>query len=294
MADAPKKQPKLLPIVRRVADLRAEIAKWRRDGKTVAMVPTMGALHDGHISLLQVARRRADRVVASIFVNPKQFGPGEDLSKYPRQEPKDVEKLVQARCDLLYAPQVDEIYPEGFATTVHVARITESLCGAARPGHFDGVATVVTKLLLQALPDFAVFGEKDYQQLLTIKRFVADLDIPVEIVGAETVREPDGLAMSSRNAYLTEEERTLAKQFPWVLSALAIEISKRPDDFKRRVENARKLLLDSGIDKVDYLDVRDAATLEPLDKIDRPARVFGAVFLGKTRLIDNMPVPSKK
>ena len=294
MADAPKKQPKLLPIVRRVADLRAEVSKWRRNGETVAMVPTMGALHDGHLSLLQTARRKANRVLTSIFVNPKQFGPAEDFQKYPRQEQKDVEKLIQARCDLLYAPTVDEIYPDGFATNVHVGRISEGLCGAARPGHFDGVATVVTKLLLQALPDVAVFGEKDYQQLLVIKRFVADLNIPVEIVGAETVREPDGLAMSSRNAYLSEEERTRAKQFPWVLSALAIEISKRPDDFARRVENARKLLLESGVDKVDYLDVRDAATLEPLDKIDRPARVFGAVFIGKTRLIDNMPIPAKK
>ncbi len=181
MTEAPKKMPKLLPIVRTVADLRAEIAKWRRDGATVAMVPTMGALHDGHLSLLQTGRQRADKVFASIFVNPTQFGPNEDFSKYPRQEAKDVEKLIKARCDLLYAPTVSEMYPDGFATTVHVAGVTDGLCGASRPAHFDGVATVVTKLLLQALPDVAIFGEKDYQQLMTIKRFVTDLDIPVEV-----------------------------------------------------------------------------------------------------------------
>ncbi len=254
----------------------------------------MGALHDGHISLLQAARRRVDKVVVSIFVNPTQFGPTEDFEKYPRQEAADVEKLIKARCDLLYAPTVDEMYPEGSATTVHVGGMSEGLCGASRPGHFDGVATVVSKLLNQAQPDIAVFGEKDYQQLQVIKRATADLDIPVKIVGAETVREEDGLAMSSRNAYLSAEERALAKQFPWVLSALAIEISKRPDDFGRRVQNARKLLTDSGIDKVDYLEVRDAETLEPATTIDRPARVFGAVFIGKTRLIDNMPIPPRK
>lgn len=294
MAEAPKKQPKLLPIVRKVADLRAEVAKWRRDNLAVALVPTMGALHDGHISLLQAARRRVDKVVVSIFVNPTQFGPTEDFSKYPRQEAADVEKLIKARCDLLYAPTVDEMYPEGAATTVHVGGLSEGLCGASRPGHFDGVATIVSKLLNQAQPDIAVFGEKDYQQLQVIKRATADLDIPVKIVGAETVREEDGLAMSSRNAYLSAEERAIAKQFSWVLSALAIEISKRPDDFGRRVQNARKLLTDSGIDKVDYLEVRDAETLEPVTTIDRPARVFGAVFIGKTRLIDNMPIPPRK
>jgi len=294
MAEAPKKQPKLLPIVRKVGDLRAEVAKWRRDNLAVALVPTMGALHDGHISLLQAARRRVDKVVVSIFVNPTQFGPTEDFSKYPRQEAADVEKLIKARCDLLYAPTVDEMYPEGAATTVHVGGVSEGLCGASRPGHFDGVATIVSKLLNQAQPDIAVFGEKDYQQLQVIKRATADLDIPVKIVGAETVREEDGLAMSSRNAYLSAEERAIAKQFPWVLSALAIEISKRPDDFGRRVQNARKLLTDSGIDKVDYLEVRDAETLEPVTTIDRPARVFGAVFIGKTRLIDNMPIPPRK
>jgi pantoate--beta-alanine ligase len=294
MAEAPKKQPKLLPIVRKVADLRAEVAKWRRDNLAVALVPTMGALHEGHISLLQTARRRADKVVVSIFVNPTQFGPTEDFSKYPRQEAADVEKLIGARCDLLYAPTVDEMYPDSFATTVHVAGLSEGLCGATRPGHFDGVATVVSKLLNQGQPDIAVFGEKDYQQLQVIRRVVADLDIPVKIVGAETVREEDGLAMSSRNAYLSPEERALAKQFPWVLSALAIEISKRPNDFARRVENAHKLLVDSGIDKVDYLDVRDAETLEPVTTIARPTRVFGAVIIGKTRLIDNMPIPEKR
>ena len=289
-----KKMPKLLPIVRTVADLRAEISKWRRDGASVAMVPTMGALHEGHLSLLQTARRRADKVLATIFVNPTQFGPNEDFSKYPRQEAKDVEKLIKARCDLLYAPTVTEMYPDDFSTTVHVSGITEGLCGASRPVHFDGVATVVAKLLMQGLPDVAVFGEKDYQQLLTIKRFVRDLDIPVEIIGAPTVREDDGLAMSSRNAYLSAEERARAKHFPWILNTLAIDLSKRPNDVTARIEKAKKLLTDSGIDRVDYLEVRDAETLEPMETIDRRARLFAAIFIGKTRLIDNIPVPSRK
>ena len=291
MTKSEKQHPTLLPIVRAVSDLRGEIIKWRNEGRTIGLVPTMGALHDGHISLLQEARRRADKVVTTIFVNPTQFGPNEDFTKYPRDEAADVEKLIAAKCDLLYAPTVTEMYPPNFSTTVRVGDVTEGLCGAARPGHFDGVATVVTKLLMQALPDVAVFGEKDYQQFVMIKRFVRDLDIPVEVVGAPTVREHDGLAMSSRNVYLSEDERARAKQFPWVLNTLAIDISLRPNDVAQAIEKARKLLADVGIDRVEYLEVRDAATLEPMEAFDRPARLLGAIQIGKTRLIDNVPIP---
>ncbi|HKJ73201.1 MAG TPA: pantoate--beta-alanine ligase [Alphaproteobacteria bacterium] len=291
MTKSEKQHPTLLPIVRAVSDLRGEIIKWRNEGRTIGLVPTMGALHDGHISLLQEARRRADKVVTTIFVNPTQFGPNEDFTKYPRDEAADVEKLIAAKCDLLYAPTVTEMYPPNFSTTVRVGDVTEGLCGAARPGHFDGVAAVVTKLLMQALPDVAVFGEKDYQQFVMIKRFVRDLDIPVEVVGAPTVREHDGLAMSSRNVYLSEDERARAKQFPWVLNTLAIDISLRPNDVAQAIEKARKLLADVGIDRVEYLEVRDAATLEPMEAFDRPARLLGAIQIGKTRLIDNVPIP---
>jgi len=291
MTKSEKQHPTLLPIVRAVSDLRGEIIKWRNEGRTIGLVPTMGALHDGHISLLQEARRRADKVVTTIFVNPTQFGPNEDFTKYPRDEAADVEKLIAAKCDLLYAPPVTEMYPPNFSTTVRVGDVTEGLCGAARPGHFDGVATVVTKLLMQALPDVAVFGEKDYQQFVMIKRFVRDLDIPVEVVGAPTVREHDGLAMSSRNVYLSEDERARAKQFPWVLNTLAIDISLRPNDVAQAIEKAQKLLADVGIDRVEYLEVRDAATLEPMEAFDRPARLLGAIQIGKTRLIDNVPIP---
>ncbi len=291
MTKSEKQHPTLLSIVRAVSDLRGEIIKWRNEGRTIGLVPTMGALHDGHISLLQEARRRADKVVTTIFVNPTQFGPNEDFTKYPRDEAADVEKLIAAKCDLLYAPTVTEMYPPNFSTTVRVGDVTEGLCGAARPGHFDGVATVVTKLLMQALPDVAVFGEKDYQQFVMIKRFVRDLDIPVEVVGAPTVREHDGLAMSSRNVYLSEDERARAKQFPWVLNTLAIDISLRPNDVAQAIEKARKLLADVGIDRVEYLEVRDAATLEPMEAFDRPARLLGAIQIGKTRLIDNVPIP---
>src|SRR5262245_48206292 len=196
-----------LPIVRTVAELRARVDGWRRDGERVGFVPTMGALHEGHLSLVRLARRHATRAVASVFVNPTQFGPNEDFERYPRNEAQDAGLLAGAGCDLLFAPTVTEMYPQGFGTTVTVAGVSEPLDGAARPGHFAGVATVVTKLLMQCGPDLAVFGEKDFQQLQVIRRLVRDLDIPVEIVGAPTERASDGLALSSRNAYLTPAER---------------------------------------------------------------------------------------
>jgi len=268
-----------LPIARTVADLRARIAAWRRAGETVALVPTMGALHAGHLSLVAIARAEARRTVASLFVNPTQFGPNEDLARYPRREAEDAALLADAGADLLYAPTLDAMYPRGFATAVAVKDLTDVLCGPFRPGHFQGVATVVTKLLLQALPDAAVFGEKDWQQLQVIRRLAADLDIPVRIVGAPTVREADGLAMSSRNQHLSEDERRVASTLNRVLRDVAAGGGAGA---------ARQALLAAGFARVDYVEVRDAETLgEP--SAGRPARVFGAAWLGTTRLIDNVP-----
>ncbi len=278
-----------LAIVRTVADLRARVAEWRRQGQKVALVPTMGALHEGHLSLVRAAQKLADRVVVSIFVNPRQFGANEDFGRYPRQEAEDAEKLANVAADLLFAPDVTEMYPEGFATNVSVGGVTEGLCGAARPGHFDGVATVVTKLLLQCLPDVAVFGEKDYQQLLTIKRVARDLDIPVAILGAPTMREADGLAMSSRNAYLSPEERRIAARLPAILREL-VAAAERGDELSALCARGIAELKAAGFASVDYLEFRDAETLAPVSRIERPARILVAARLGNTRLIDNMPV----
>lgn len=277
-------------IVRTVADLRATVADWRKAGLRVALVPTMGALHDGHLSLVRQGQALADRVVTSIFVNPKQFGQNEDFGRYPRQEQADAEKLASVDCDLLFAPGVDEMYPAGFATTVSVAGVTEGLCGGTRPGHFDGVATVVTKLLLQCLPDVAIFGEKDYQQLATIRRFVRDLDIPVVIHGGATVREADGLALSSRNAYLSAEERAAAAAIPRVLRAIIAALEAGSGELAALLEQGKADLRAAGFDPIDYLELRDADSLALLARLDRPARLFVAARLGKTRLIDNMPV----
>jgi pantoate--beta-alanine ligase len=280
-----------LPIVRTVAALRAQIAAWRADGARIGLVPTMGALHEGHLSLIRAARGEADRVVASLFVNPTQFAPGEDLAAYPRDESGDAAALAGAGCDLLYAPSADEIYPPGFSTRISVAGVSEPLEGASRPQHFGGVATVVAKLLIQCAPDVAVFGEKDYQQLLVIRRLVRDLDLPVRIVGAPTVRAPDGLALSSRNAYLSAAERHIAGQLNGVLRAAA-EAAARGERVDAIEATARAALADAGFNAVDYVEVRDAddLSLQGPGPIDRPARVLAAVRLGKTRLIDNWPV----
>ncbi|MDA5193096.1 pantoate--beta-alanine ligase [Govanella unica] len=277
-------------ILRSVRDLRAMVARWRQAGERVALVPTMGALHDGHLSLVRQAQTLADHVVVSIFVNPKQFGPKEDFGSYPRQEQADAAKLASVQCDVLFAPSVDEMYPAGFATNISVSGVTEGLCGAARPGHFDGVATVVTKLLLQCLPDVAIFGEKDYQQLATIRRFVRDLDIPVEILGGPTLREQDGLALSSRNAYLSTEERSIAAALPAMLKTLIAKLADKNADLATLITDGKAALLKAGFSSVEYLELRDAETLAPLNRPDRPARILVAARLGKTRLIDNMPV----
>jgi pantoate--beta-alanine ligase len=247
----------------------------------------MGALHEGHISLVQAARAACRRTIATIFVNPKQFGPREDFSRYPRQEESDRAMLAAAGCDLLFAPPLSEMYPEGFSTTVSLAGITDRWEGEARPGHFAGVATVVTKLLLQAMADKAFFGEKDYQQLQCVKRMARDLDIPCEIVGCATVREADGLAMSSRNVYLTPTERKAAPALHRAITALAAA-ARDGQDIAAATEAEKSSLLGAGFSAIDYLAVVDAETLAPLAKLDRPGRVLAAARLGAVRLIDNV------
>ena len=278
-----------IPTVRTVGDLRAELAKWRKAGETIALVPTMGALHQGHLSLVALAKEKAGRVVVSIFVNPIQFGPREDFHLYPRDEAGDLAKLAAAGADLVFIPDVAEMYSPGFSTRVNVGDLTEDLCGAARPNHFDGVATVVSKLLLQCIPDLAIFGEKDYQQLLVIKRMVRDLNIPVEILGGPIMRERDGLALSSRNAYLSPAERKIAPLLHQTIAEVAADLAKGrgADD----AAEAGRFKLEAAGFRVNYVAVRDPETLKPLHGPVKQARVLAAVFLGKTRLIDNVPVP---
>jgi len=275
--------------VRDVAALRAALAELRAGGGEVALVPTMGALHAGHMALVAEARRRAAHVVASIFVNPMQFGANEDLSTYPRREASDAKMLDEAGCALLWAPDVAAVYPEGFATTVSVSGVSDGLDGAARPGHFDGVATVVLKLFNQVAPDIALFGEKDYQQLAVIRRMARDLDLAVEIVGIPTQRDADGLALSSRNAYLTEAERQSARALPRALGEAAGAI-QRGGAVAEILEAARDKLLKAGFEPVDYVELRDSETLLPVDSLERPARLLAAAKLGTTRLIDNLAV----
>jgi pantoate--beta-alanine ligase len=283
--------PSPLPIVRTVEELRAKVRAWRAQGDRIGFVPTMGALHEGHLSLVRLARDRAGHVVASVFVNPTQFGPNEDFDAYPRSEARDAELLAQAGCELLFAPTVAEMYAPGFSTTVSVAGVSEPLDGAARPGHFAGVATVVTKLLLQCGPDVAVFGEKDYQQLQVIRRLVRDLDIPVEIVGGPTARAEDGLALSSRNAYLSVEERAQAPALARTLAEAARRLRNGAE--VAAVENqARAELAAAGFGKIDYVEVRGAEDLARLGPgpSSVPARILAAAFLGRTRLIDNVEI----
>jgi pantoate--beta-alanine ligase len=275
--------------IKSAAELRPTIATWRRENLSIGFVPTMGALHEGHLTLVREARAKCDRVVVSIFVNPTQFGPNEDFNRYPRQEEQDSTLLQQAGCDLVFLPDVAEIYPDGYATSIHVSGLTENLCGAFRPGHFDGVATIVAKLFNLVMPDRAFFGEKDYQQLQVIKRLTQDLNLPIEITGVPTVREPDGLALSSRNAYLTETERKIAPMIFQTLTALAKTL-KSGEPAAPLLEKAKQDLRQSGFSKLDYLELVDAENLQPLNAANRPARLLVAAFLGKTRLIDNVAV----
>jgi pantoate--beta-alanine ligase len=278
-----------LSVVRTTKDLRAAVRRWRGAGKSIALVPTMGTLHEGHLSLIRIAKKRAGRVVVSIFVNPTQFGPNEDFSAYPRDERGDWAKLAEAKVDLLYAPGIEEIYPNDFSTRVEVIGITSGLEGASRPRHFAGVTTVVTKLFLQALPDMALFGEKDFQQLLVIRQLTKDLDLPIEIISGPTVREQDGLALSSRNAYLDTTARSIAPRFHAVLQEVSKDLTEgRP--IHEATFLGRDWLEGAGF-KVDYLEVRDEAALMPVgQRATVPARLLGAVYLGHIRLIDNEPV----
>ncbi len=278
-----------METVRTVAELRAQIRAWRSVGLSVGLVPTMGGLHDGHLSLAQIAAGRADRVIATLFVNPAQFAPHEDFATYPRDEETDSALFAAAGADLMFAPSVSEIYPDGHATKIDVQGLSQILEGEFRPQFFVGVATVVAKLLLQALPDIAVFGEKDYQQLCVIRRMVADLDIPVEIVGAPTVRDADGLAMSSRNSYLSVAERAIAPALYKAITGVAEALRAGGDPGEQR-RRAEAHLTEAGFGAVDYVAVRDADTLEPVPNASRPARVLAAAWLGKVRLIDNVEI----
>jgi pantoate--beta-alanine ligase len=277
--------------VRTIAELRDAVATFRGEGARIALVPTMGALHAGHMALVEAAKRPGTRIVASIFVNPKQFGAGEDLGRYPRKELADARMLGDAGCDLLWLPPVEAMYPDGFATTVSVAGVSDGLDGASRPGHFDGVATVVAKLFNQVAPDIAYFGEKDFQQLAVIRRMVADLDMPVEIAGVPTQRDDDGLALSSRNLYLDDVERSRAVALPRALgvAARAIEKGGLPE---AAVAAARDALAAAGF-VVDYVTLVDAETLGELPDPARPRRLLAAARMGTTRLIDNIEVPVK-
>jgi pantoate--beta-alanine ligase len=279
-----------MEIARSAADLRRFIAFWRKGDERVGLVPTMGALHQGHMALVRAARAECDRVVTSIFVNPKQFAPTEDLGSYPRREAADLEMLQAAGVDLVFIPGLNEMYPPNFSTTVRVTGLTEGLCGAHRAGHFDGVATVVTKLLIQCLPDAAYFGEKDYQQLMVVRRLVRDLDIPVRVASVPTVRDADGLALSSRNVYLSAEERRIAGNLARVLRTIAMARARDPTAIAREIARGSAALRQAGF-VVEYLEIRESETLAAVTgEGTTSARVFAAVRLGKTRLIDNMPI----
>ncbi len=276
-------------IIRTVKSLRTAVAAQRRRGRRIGLVPTMGALHQGHLSLIKLAKRKSDFVVVSIFVNPAQFGPNEDLAKYPRDLRGDAKKCQRAGADLVFAPQVKEVYPDGFSTNVTVERLTNGLCGACRPGHFRGVATVVCKLFNMVGPEVAVFGQKDAQQAAVIKRMVKDLDLPVNIVIGPIVREPDGLAMSSRNAYLSPEERKQAAALYRALQ-LAKRMARNGERGAGKVkrEMGKLLVREAPLGKIDYIEIVDNETLNPVGKISGRALVALAVRFPSARLIDNI------
>ena len=280
-----------IKVVRTVKDLRKQIAKWRSGGKTIALVPTMGALHDGHLSLVELAAKKSDKVVVSIFVNPRQFGPKEDLAHYPRDEAADLLKLSTTDANLVWAPGVEEMYADGFATQIVMEGPAEPLEGEFRPHHFGGVGTVCCKLFNQVSPDIAIFGEKDYQQLCVLRQMVRDLNLPLTLIGAPTKRAADGLAMSSRNAYLTAPERKIAPVLYATISELANDIAKGAD-VTAACAAAKLKLRNAGFQKIDYLDVCDAQTLRVASGAQGESlRILVAAFVGKTRLIDNVAVP---
>jgi pantoate--beta-alanine ligase len=277
-----------IPVIRSISDLRAQVRSWREQGDSVALIPTMGALHEGHLQLVRLARNRAKRAVVSIFVNPTQFAPHEDFERYPRDEAGDLAKLAGVGCDAVWGPTQSVMYADGFATRVVPAGAAEGLESDFRPHFFGGVATVCCKLFTQVQPDVAVFGEKDYQQLMVVTQMVRDLDLPLQIVGAPTVREADGLAMSSRNAYLTADERRIAPALHRVILEVAAKVAGG-GDIGEATGAAKSALTQAGFGKIDYVDVRDAVTLKPVSPgSGRPLRVLAAAWLGKTRLIDNV------
>jgi pantoate--beta-alanine ligase len=275
--------------VKTVRELRAAIARARSEGKRIGLVPTMGNLHSGHAALVTKAAHRADFVVATIFVNPMQFGPNEDLATYPRTLAADQEKLIEAGCHLLFTPNVEEMYPHGMAdqTVVSVPVISEGLCGASRPGHFDGVSTVVSKLFNMVQPDLAVFGEKDFQQLAVIRALVRDLNMPIQIIGEPTVRAEDGLALSSRNGYLNEEQRATAPVLYKVIQQIGAAVDRGDKDFATLLDAGKRQLEAAGF-RPDYLEIREATSLRPATAQDDDLVILAAAFLGKTRLIDNL------
>jgi pantoate--beta-alanine ligase len=276
-------------VLRKPAEVRAWAEAARARGERIAFVPTMGALHEGHVSLLREGRRRGDKLALSIFVNPTQFGPKEDLSRYPRDLPGDLAKAASADTDIAYCPEPSDVYPPGFQTYVQVREIEQGLCGGSRPGHFVGVATVVCKLFNVVRPHVSLFGEKDFQQLAVIRRMVADLDMGIEVLGMPIVREPDGLAMSSRNAYLSPDERQRALALSRGLNAAAARAKAGERDAAALVTIARAAL-EGQVDRVDYVELRDAATLAPVTRLEREGVLLVAAFVGKTRLIDNLRV----
>jgi pantoate--beta-alanine ligase len=278
-----------LQIIREASQLPSALIAVGAGGQSLALVPTMGALHSGHLKLITEASRVADRVAATIFVNPLQFGANEDLDRYPRQEEKDTAMLEEAGCDLLWLPQPGEFYPAGFATTVSVKGVSDRWEGEARPGHFDGVATVVAKLLCAVRPDIALFGEKDFQQLAVIRRMALDLQLGIEILGVPTVRDEDGLALSSRNAYLSPEERSNAVELPRALNEAAEAISSGVL-VSEALAAAKARLTRAGFSRIDYVALVNALTLEPLEQAGGPMRLIAAALIGRTRLIDNIAV----
>ncbi|MFO0070257.1 MAG: pantoate--beta-alanine ligase [Alphaproteobacteria bacterium] len=270
--------------------LQNMLHEWQVTRQTVALVPTMGAIHAGHLQLVAEAKKNASKIVVSIFVNPTQFGPNEDFANYPRTLERDIQLLAQAGVDLVWSPSVGEMYPEGFATSIHVAGLREALCGAFRPGHFDGVATVVAKLFMQIRPDIALFGEKDYQQLMLIKRLVKDLNMNIEVLGVPTLRERDGLALSSRNQYLDADERKIAPKLYAILQQTSNHI-RSGADVKDMLGLAEKEIIAAGFTKIDYIELRAEESLIPIVNFsEETARLLTAVWLGKTRLIDNVRV----
>lgn len=276
-------------IVRTVADLRRHVRTWKAAGDLVGVVPTMGALHDGHLSLARRARSECERVITTIFVNPKQFNNPDDLKKYPRTEEADAKLLATVPVDLIFAPQPEEVYPDGYSTNVTVAGVSEPLEGKMRPGHFDGVATVVTKLFGMTMADRGYFGQKDWQQLQVVQKLVADLNVPVTVVGCETIREADGLAMSSRNVRLTPAGRAVAGVLYSAITAAADDIRAGQSD-RMAIREAAEKVRAAGFERVEYIELRDAATLLPSDDVHRPRRMLAAAWIDGVRLIDNIPV----